>query len=241
VTAVSTYVLVHGAWHGAWCWEKLVPLLEEQGHKVYTVDLPSHGADKTPVGQVTLQSYGDRVSEVLEQSDEPVTLVGHSMGGIAITQAAEQNPDKIKSLVYLTAFLLQNNESMVEIIPTDTEAIVARNMVVAEDGSSATLKSDELKNIFYAKCNDSDVERAQSRLTPQAIAPLATKLSYTDERYGRVPRFYIECLQDRAITNSCQKQMYTATPCEKVYTLDTDHSPFYSAPQELASILMSVS
>jgi pimeloyl-ACP methyl ester carboxylesterase len=80
---MSTYVLIHGAWHGAWCWGKVVPLLQEKGHRVYTIDLPSHGADQTPVAQVSLKAYTDRVCEVLDGLDEPAILVGHSMGGIA--------------------------------------------------------------------------------------------------------------------------------------------------------------
>ncbi|GAB7386286.1 alpha/beta fold hydrolase [Bacillaceae bacterium] len=237
---MSTYVLIHGAWHGAWCWEKIVPILEKNGHEVFAIDLPSHGADPTPVSTVSLKSYTDRVCEVLDKMNEPVILVGHSMGGIVISQTAEYRPEKIKSLVYVTAFLLQNKESMVDIIQTDTEAIVHRNMIISEDGTYATINPDELKNIFYGQCQEEDVERAKSLLTPQALGVISTRLTLSDERYGQIPHYYIECLRDRAITHSCQKNMYTKSPCKKVFTLDTDHSPFFSTPQALASILLSI-
>ena len=94
---MATYVLVHGAWHGAWCWFKVIPLLEKRGHKVVALDLPSHGRDKTPTSSVTLQSYADRVCQTLDECSEPVVLVGHSMGGVVITQAAEQRPKKSRS------------------------------------------------------------------------------------------------------------------------------------------------
>ena len=87
---MSTYVLVHGAWHGAWCWYKLTPLLQKLGHTVLTPDLPSHGIDKTPTAAITLKDYSLRVCEVLDSCPEPVILVGHSMGGVVITEAAQK-------------------------------------------------------------------------------------------------------------------------------------------------------
>ncbi len=77
-------------------------------------------------------------------------------------------------------------------------------------------------------------------LLPQAAAPFATAVLTTAENFGRIPRVYIECLRDRAISPSVQRQMYTALPCRKVITMDTDHSPFFSAPEELVAHLTSL-
>jgi pimeloyl-ACP methyl ester carboxylesterase len=126
---VSTYVLVHGAWHGSWCWDRVVPLLEKQGHKAVAPDLPGHGADKSPISEVSLQAYADRVVDVLEAQSETVVLVGHSMGGIVISQAAECCPDRVKTLVYLSAFLLRDGESLLQVAQDDTEALVLPNLV----------------------------------------------------------------------------------------------------------------
>ncbi|MBA3922407.1 MAG: alpha/beta fold hydrolase, partial [Nostocaceae cyanobacterium] len=111
---MSTCILIHGAWHSSWCWNKVATLLEQAGHKVIAPDLPSHGKDKTPIREVTLQSYTDRICEILTELIEPVILVGHSMGGLVITQVAEQCPDKIEKLVYLCAFLPGNGESLLD-------------------------------------------------------------------------------------------------------------------------------
>lgn len=237
---MSTYVLIHGAWHGGWCWDKVVPFLETAGHKVEAPDLPGHGSDKTPIREISLQAYADSVCRILDAQPDPVVLVGHSMGGIVISQAAEYRPQKIETLVYLTAFLLPNGESLLQVAQGDTEALVLPNLIFAEDQSYATVMDDAIKEAFYGDCSDEDVARAKSLLVPQAAAPFATPLSTTEESFGRIPRVYIECLRDRAISPSVQKRMYTALPCRKVISMDTSHSPFFSVPEELAAHLTSL-
>ncbi|MDI6764340.1 MAG: alpha/beta fold hydrolase [Thermodesulfobacteriota bacterium] len=236
---MATYVLIHGAWHGSWCWDKVVHLLKGKGHKVEAPDLPGHGKDPTPIQNVSLQAYVERVCKVLDAQSEPVVLVGHSMGGIVISQAAEYRPERIKTLIYLTAFLLQNGEFLLQIAQGDTEGLVLPNLVMAEDQSHATVKEEALKEAFYGDCSDEDVVRAKSLLVPQAAAPFATPISITEKNFGRIPRIYIECLRDRAISPSIQKRMYTALPCRRVIPMDTSHSPFFSAPETLVTHLIS--
>jgi pimeloyl-ACP methyl ester carboxylesterase len=237
---MRTYVLIHGAWHGAWCWKKVIPLLEKEGHRVVAPDLPGHGKDKRPIADITLQAYTDRVCQILDEQSDPVVLVGHSMGGAVITQTAEYRPEKISKLVYVTAFLLQNGEFLLQHAEPDTEALVLPNLIMSEDQSYANVKQEALKEVFYADCSDEDVEFAKSRLVPQAAAPFATPVSTTEKNFGRVPRVYIACLRDRAISPSIQEKLYTALPCENVISMDTSHSPFFSAPEELAKHLLSV-
>ena len=112
---MATFVLIHGAGHGGWCWDKVKPILEKNGHTVVAPDLPGHGQDKTPIADVSLAAYAERVCEILDQQSEKVILVGHSLGGLTVTQAAEQRPDNIELMVYLTAFLLKDGESRMSI------------------------------------------------------------------------------------------------------------------------------
>ena len=237
---MSTFVFVHGGWSGGWTWEKVVPLLEEAGHKVEAPDLPGHGDDQTPIPEVSLQGYADRVSQVLDAQPEPVVLVGHSSGGQAISQAAEQRPEKVKLLVYLSAFLLRDGESVFSVGENDTESLILPNLVMSEDGSSATIREDVIREGLLHDCSDEDVEQAKARFVPQALAPVATPVALTEDNFGRVPRAYIETLQDRAISPSFQKEMYERLPCQKVISMNTSHSPFFSAPEELAEHLESL-
>ena len=236
---MATFLLVHGAWHGAWCWDKVVPLIEERGHKVHAIDLPGHGNDKTPTASVSLESYLERVRLVLDEEGEPIIVVGHSMGGIVITQAAEERPDSIRKLVYLCAFLPKNGQSLMDLGSAESMVRIPDTVVPSAD-RSLTVKTESLKEMFYHDCSDEDVTFARERLVPQAGAPFAAAVRTTEANFGRVPRVYIECLLDRVIPPPSQEQMYTALPCERVITMDTSHSPFFSAPNELAEHLLSL-
>ena len=235
---MTTYILVHGAFHGGWCWDKVVPLLESAGHQVLAPDLPGHGADKTPTAEVTLQGYVDKICTMLDEQSEPVILVGHSMAGVVITQVAEQRPDKIQTLVYLTAMLPDNGQCIFEL--RDQDSLSARNRIWAEDKKSVTMVMDAVQEIFYGDCAVEDVARAKSLLVPQATEPFFTAVKTSTENFGRVPRVYIQCRQDKAISLETQQRMVAALPCEKVISMNTSHSPFFSTPQLLADHLLDL-
>ena len=237
---MSTFVLIHGGWHGGWCWYKVVSCLEKQGHTVIAPDLPSHGRDRTPPLSVSFQTYVDCVCHILDAQPEPVILAGHSMGGAVITQVAEHRPDKIHLLVYVSAFLLSDGQSLLSVAEEDTTGAVLPNLVFDESRSIATMNEENLKEVFYADCPDEDIALAKMLLVPQVLAPLSVPVQTTPQRFGRVLRAYVECLQDNALSPATQKRMYSALPCRKVGAMNTSHSPFFSAPDVLATHLASV-
>lgn len=237
---MATFVLVHGAWHGGWAWDRVAPLLESAGHRVDALDLPGHGDLPAPVSEMTLDAYARRVAHRVEAAGEPVVLVGHSMGGMPVTQAAELVPERIATLVYLAAFLPGDGRSLLQLTDGDPVSLVGPNLVVDEVAGSCVVNEHALRETFYGECSDDDAAWAAARLVPESLAAIATPVRITEERAGSVARVYIECVRDRAISIAKQRQMWADRPCAQVITLDTDHSPYLSRPAETATHLLAL-
>jgi pimeloyl-ACP methyl ester carboxylesterase len=233
----SHFVLVHGAWHGSWCWYKVIAALEGVGHRVTAVELPSGGIDSTLAPTVTLEAQADRVIALLDTLTAPVVLVGHSAGGPVISTVAEARPDKIAKLVYLTAYLLPTGSSILSAVVGDPESLVSGNLIFGSDGISVRL--DGVRDLFYGMSDDADVALARLLLKPMGIMPLNGKVA-VGAAFESVRRFYIACRRDHAITHWFQQTMYAALPCEKVYTINSDHSPFFSRPTALVRVLRAI-
>ena len=237
---MAAFLLIHGAWHGAWCWDKTAAALRAGGHDVTAIDLPSHGDDPTPAAEVTLDSYVERIGEALAAIGGPAIVVGHSMGGIAITAAAETFPDRIAKLVYLTAFLPRNGESLLALEGRNPKPAVPPALVISETEPTATLQDDLIVPLFFHDCTPQDQQMATARLTPQSLAPMSTELVLTPERFGSIQRIYIECTDDRAISLELQRDMHGTSGVHAVLSLDASHSPFLSMPEALADQLASL-
>lgn len=235
---MATYILVHGAWHGGWCWHRVAARLRQASHTVLAPDLKSLGVDRTPVGEVTLLTWTQQISSLVLAQADPVVLVGHSRGGIVLSEVAELVPERVQKLIYVTAFLLENGRSLQDAAATDPESLVGPGTVLAADHQSATIRGDLVRECFYGQCSDDDVELASSLLVPEPLKPLITAVHVTNERFGRVPRTYVECTRDRAITLPLQRRMQQALPCRERITLETDHSPFFSQTAELTNALL---
>ncbi|PEI83511.1 alpha/beta fold hydrolase [Bacillus toyonensis] len=235
---MSTYVLVHGAWQGEWAWELVKPQLEALGHTVITLDLPGSGKDTTPSQNITLDSYVDAVTATINQQTEKVIVVGHSMGGIVITQTAELIPNKIDKLVYLCAFLPQSGESLGSKL--DGEA--GPQFSINENDMTAELIPNLIEKTFLNATENEEIKEASSKkMRPQPLGPFQQQLKISEENFGTVDRIYIETTLDRAIPIDFQRRMNTETPCSKIITLEADHSPFFSKATELVNCLHALS
>ncbi len=236
----KTFILIHGSWHSAWNWHKVTPLLEKQGHRVLAVDLPGMGRDKTPVQEVTMEMVVAKICKLIDSVEGKVILVGHSKNGIMISQAAEYRPDKIEKLIYLAAYLIPHGKTQREYSIQDTQGVLKPYVIRQEETNSTTLSGEIYKEGLYHDCDDSITELAKVLLSHEPIGTAVTPLQLTNHHFGRVPRYYIECTDDRAVTPFIQQKMYTETPCKKVYQLPSSHSPFFSKPAELVDIFQKI-
>jgi Predicted hydrolases or acyltransferases (alpha/beta hydrolase superfamily) len=237
---MKTFILIHGSWHSSWNWHRVIPILEKRGHKAIAIDLPGMGRDKTPIHEVKMASTVAIICKLIDSIDGKVILVGHSKNGIMISQAAEYRPDKIEKLVYLAAYLVPHGKTQREYSLQDTGGILKPYVTMNETGNAHTLEPEIYREGLYADCGDDIVELAKLLLSHEPVESGITPLYLTADNYGRVPRIYIECTEDKAVTPFIQRLMYTETHCEQVYSLPTSHSPFFSKPNELAGILCEI-
>jgi pimeloyl-ACP methyl ester carboxylesterase len=236
----ATFFLVSGAWHGGWCWERVVPLLQEKGHRVIAPDLAGMGADRARVADAGLALWTEQVAALIDQQPQPVILVGHSRGGAVISEVAERMPEKIAMLVYLNAFLLKSGDTILTALTRLPCEEGPSGILPAADGTCSLVPA-EAGAIFYNRAKPDWVDRALSLIGPEPLTSFDTPVSVTNARFGTVPRAYIECLHDRALPIALQRLMLADLPCDPVITLESDHSPFYSAPETLADALSSLS
>jgi pimeloyl-ACP methyl ester carboxylesterase len=237
---MARIVLVHGAFCGGSCWEPVIPGLRAAGHDVKAIDLPGSGDDRTPVAEVTLDAYADRVCRALAEG-EAAMLVGHSMGGMVITQAAARRPELVSLLVYLAAFLPANGQSLMDLValPEAADDQVQANLVVEGDPPVGTLRADGAREALFGCCDDEQARWGLEHLGRQPVAPFAqpVDLGAASAVFAGLPRAYVKCTRDRAIPPAMQQRMLTAGRCDPVIELDTDHCPWISRTVQLVAAL----
>lgn len=236
----KTFILIHGSWHCAWNWHRVIPILEAQGHKVIAIDLPGMGRDKTPVEKVSMQSTVEMICKLIDRFEEKVILVGHSKNGIMISQAAEYRSHKIEKLIYLAAYLIPNGKTQKEYSMQDTAGVLKPYVTLHEATGSSTLQSAIYKEGLYHDCDDSITEMAKLLLNHESVESGMVPLQLTAQNFENLPRYYIECTEDRAVTPFIQKKMYTEMPCKKVFQLAASHSPFFSMPEQLCDVFNQI-
>ncbi len=239
---MAAFLLIHGAWHDERCWELLVPHLAARGHAVHTITLPGHWNRDLPTHRVSLRRYGEAICEAARQIGEPVTLVGHSMGGMAISRAAEMQPGLFDQLVYLTAYLPRLNKwtRMRSLALGDKHTGLWPAVRTDWLRFRIHLRPELVSDIFYHDCPADIADRAVERLGSQSGVPIVEFTRITHEGVASLPLTYIECTQDRVISPNLQKQMQDYAPFRQVLTLDSSHSPFLSQPLELAEMLHGI-
>ena len=241
---MAGFVLIHGAWHGGWSFDPVAERLRAGGHWVDTPDLPGMGGTEAELRAVTMEAWGrftvERCKAMRAQSGGPVVLVGHSRGGLVIGEAAEQAPQAIDALVYVCAMMLPAGVSRTDFKdiqePTpDYDAIIH----VQPHGAGTVIDPALAPAIFAQLSPPVAAAQAAARLVAEPTAPRLSPATISEERWGTVPRTYIECTEDRTIPIASQRLMQEMSPGSRVISLPCDHSPFLSCPDALTEALIA--
>lgn len=236
---MARFVLVHGAFSGAWIWQPLADRLKAAGHSVEAFDLPGAGDDRTPTAAVTLDACAARLCEALAASPEPAIVAGHSMGGIITTQGAAHCHDRVAALVYVSAFLPKDGQSLLDLtkLPEGAGDQVQANIVIEGMPPVAVMPDGASAQALYGCCTDEVAAWAIARHCPQPLAPFATPVTVPQGALDGTPRYYVLCTRDRAIPPALQRRMIAENFCAGVVELEADHTPHLSKPKELAEAL----
>jgi pimeloyl-ACP methyl ester carboxylesterase len=236
---MARFVLVHGAFAGAWIWQPLMDRLKVAGHSVEAFDLPGAGDDHTPVGEVTLDACAARLCDVLGNSSEPAIVAGNSMGGLIATQGAARCPGRVAALVYVAAFAPKDGQSLLDLtkLPEGADDQVQANIVIEGEPPVAIMPGEASRQALYDSCTEEVSAWAIARQRPQPVAPFVTPVSIASGALDGIGRYYVLCMRDRAIPPALQRRMIAENPCADVVELDTDHTPQLSMTDELAAAL----
>jgi len=221
---MGALMLVHGVAHGAWCWSRTRADLVRRGHDVFAVDLPL----------TSLEDDATTVRRALDEWGRHAVLVGHSYAGLVISKAAADRAD-VWHLVYVAAMLIDGGDVYLERMREFPAAPIIDQVELLADGIFV-VPAEAAVGCFYNECDSKEAAEAARRLRPTAVACLA--VSTGAEPWRSIPSTYVLCERDRAIHPDFQKWM--STRAGDVVTLDTDHSPFMSMPEELADLLAGI-
>jgi len=231
---MTTFALVHGGWHGAWCWDLLTPLLEEAGHGVVAMDLPAGD------GSATFDTYADVVCAAIDGCGDDVVLVGHSMNGSTATLVASRRP--VRHVVYLCALIPALGRSLQEQFATEADMTdlpwVAAMGDFDAQGAQAWVDRTLAKEILFADVDDTAAERAIDRLRPQAHHP--GKIAFSLSEFPSVRSTSVICAEDRMVRPQWSRHVARERLNADIVELPGGHSPFLSRPAALANVLLCI-
>ncbi|PXW23161.1 alpha/beta fold hydrolase [Paraburkholderia caballeronis] len=238
-------LLVHGAWQGSWAWDAWLPELAARGWPAHAVDLPGNGADPQRDAAhpaVSLQTYVDALQAGLAAFDGPAVVVAHSGAGVPVSQLAEALPDKVACIVYVAGMMLPSGLGYADFVEASAADVpgaegIAPYLLWSDDRATTEVPPQAALDVFLHDCPPDAARRAAAKLTPQRESGRALVATLTDERFGRVPRIYVEALRDRSVLLPLQRRMQALVPGALVRSIDCGHVPQLARPAELADLV----
>lgn len=235
---MASFLMIHGGYHGGWVHDRLCALMETLGHTMVAPTLPGMDGDPAAIKAVSLARWAEFAVAEARKLPGPVILCGHSRAGIVIAEAAEAAPDLFSALVYISAFVIPSGCSLKDYLDDHPlPATLEKGWSLFGRAPAFMLDPVIAGEHFYSLCTPRDRAEAIARLVPEPIVPMSTPLHLTPERFGRVPRHYVECQFDDMVPVAMQKAMREGLDWASITTLYSDHSPFLSMPDKLAAAL----
>lgn len=233
------YLLIHGSWHGAWAWSKLVPLLQNMGHEVICSDLPGSGDDADNAVNISYADLYAHVFDAIKQSPEPLVIVAHSFAGMLAAQACEELHERVHHIFYIAAWLPQENMSLFDKAVAYNNSNLPSIFRDVGDPRLRALDSSGAKDFFYHDCSDDIQDWASKLLRPKAAQPDHEKMPAFKPTYTLPKSSYILCNADRAVNPISQRDMAVrfGFSSDQIKIIKSSHSPFLSKPEELAQLI----
>ena len=238
--AKAPIVLVHGAWETSSIWDGVRARLEHDGYRVRVVDLPGRPGNTARPDQVSMESYRKAIAHAVAKYKGPVVLVGHIFAGFPISDFAESNPAKIKTLVYLAAYLPQDGQSLIAVATGDKDSKAGPALQIDKVAGLATIVPAARAGLFANDAPPQVGVIVASATVPEPLGPLTTPVHLTG-RFARVDKDYIHTARDQVVSPALQAAMVAATPVRLEQTLDTGHTPFVTNPNAVAVAIEAAS
>jgi pimeloyl-ACP methyl ester carboxylesterase len=233
------YILIHGSWHGAWAFEKLVPFLKAQAHQVDCSDMPGSGEEAANAASVVFDDLYAHVFDAIDASDEPVIVVAHSFSGFIAAQVCEQLHHKVQHVYYVAAWLPREGWSLVDMARSFNNSDLPNIFADCGDPRLRAVDPEGAKWFFYHDCSPAEQIWASAKLRPKAAQPDNHKMPKVTPIHTLTKSTYILCSNDRVVNPLSQREMAERFGFEpdQIKTLASGHSPFLSMPRELAALI----
>jgi pimeloyl-ACP methyl ester carboxylesterase len=232
------FVLIHGAWHGGWCWEGVIRILKKSGHTVEAPNMPGHspGDDRS---KVTFNSYIEKIIEVLKRQPRPVILVGHSSAGFLLQSAASKVSDKIERLVFHNAFILPDGMAQFDVVPPEiAEAMIAA--AKASSDNSVPVNEDFVRNVLMAGETKELQDALVKRLNPQPLALFTTKVSTGAFNRLTIPRTVLFCKDDASLAPGAFLGMAQTLGKFDLIEIPGGHETLFTKPEAVVQELIRI-
>ena len=233
----KTFVLVHGGFHGGWCWSRVAPLLRAGGHAVYTPTQTGCGERRHLLSKaITLDTFVDDIANVLHWEDlQDVILVGHSFGGITVTGVADRMPQRIRQLIYLDSLIVHAGQCAFDLLEP---AVVQGRLQAAQANGGMWIEPPP--PAFFGVSDPEQQAFLQGRLTPQPLGSYTSALQLQHPVGNGLPAVYVHCTQPLYGGLTQTRDWVRASGMREV-ALATGHDAMVTAPEALARLLLDLS